>query len=143
MTVTTGATINSGAATITGTQVWVSGYDDLTLTIRIASNMVPNMPFDLSGINNSATKSMTFPCPIIVLWSQDMTLSVSNTDPTAPNDVPGTAPNAPGTVSRVKIWLIGEALNEAELRRRLTRQKLEEKQEEANLVKAMQANGAF
>jgi len=134
-TITTNNTINSGANTAAGTQVWLSGYDNLTISLRVGANLVPNNAFDLAIINNSDSKCLMLPTPITIKWSDDFTVSITNNDPTVPNDAPGTGVNDPGTVSSVKLYFVGEAINEAELRERLLRDKIEEAMEEAAMVK--------
>jgi len=122
-TIATNDTINSGAATASGKQVWVSGYPFMDLNIFVGNNRIPHRPFDISTIDATTSKELVLPTPIYVEWSQKLYIKVQNNDPTTPNDDPGTAPGDWGTVSSVEVLLIGEVVDEVEMRRRLERQK--------------------
>lgn len=114
-------TINDNGAIAPNDPCWVSGYVDMDLSIFVGNNRVPHRPIDIAVINANDQHAIVLSTPIFCEWSQRMYLQVQNNDPTANGDH-GTAPGDPGTVSRVKITLVGEIVDEVELRRRLERQ---------------------
>jgi hypothetical protein len=60
--------------------------------------------------------------PIFVEWSQRIYIQIQNNDPQAVGNAGAAPPAAAGSVSRVKVTLVGEIVDEVELRRRLERQ---------------------
>jgi len=122
-TIKTNDTINSGSFTASGKQVWLSGYEFMDLNIFVGNNRIPSKPFGVSTINDTTSKELVLSTPIYVEWSQKLYIKVQNNDPTTPNDDPGTSAVDYGTVSSVEVLLIGEVVDEVEMRRRLERQK--------------------
>ena len=124
--ITINDTINSDPTVVSGTAAWVSGFTDMDLSIFVGNNRVPSKPIDISTINANNSKELVLSTPVYVEWSQRIYIQVQNNDPTTPNGDPGTGTGDPGTVSRVKVLLIGEVVDEVELRRRLERQKAQQ-----------------
>ena len=116
-------TINDGGLIVPPNPCWASGYVDMDLSIFVGNNRVPHRPIDLATINASAMNEIVLTTPIFVEWSQRIYIQVQNNDPQAPGTTGNVGPPAvPGSVSRVKVTLVGEVVDEVELRRRLERQ---------------------
>ena len=59
----------------TGTGVAVDNKD-FTAKIKIGNSFVPSQEFDLSVINASTSKMLTFPTPLLVLFQQPISVDV-------------------------------------------------------------------
>jgi len=116
-------TINDGGLIPVGTQCWASGYTDMNLSIYVGNNMIPHRAVDLAVIDATNSHEIVLPTPIFVEWSQRLYIKVQNNDAQAAGTAGAVGPPiVPGSVSRVKITLVGEIVDEEEIRRRLTRQ---------------------
>lgn len=61
----------------TGTGVSAGGADrDWTAKIKIGNSYVPSHEFDLGVIQNSTSKMLTFPTPLLVLFQQPISVTV-------------------------------------------------------------------
>ena len=49
---------------------------NFALTIGVGSNNVPSNQFDITAIQYKDDKTLSFPCPILVLFQQPLTISV-------------------------------------------------------------------
>ena len=49
---------------------------NFALTVGVGSNNVPSNQFDITAIQYKDDKTLSFPCPILVLFQQPLTISV-------------------------------------------------------------------
>ena len=121
--ITVNDSINDNGAIPQGTAAWTSGFTDMDLSIFVGNNRVPHRPIDLAVIDANDRHEIVLPTPIFIEWSNRLYVQVQNNDPTAPPSAGAVGPPiVPGTISRVKLSLVGEIVDENELRRRLERQ---------------------
>ena len=77
-------------------------WTDLTLELRVGSNLVPSKAVQLGVVDAKLDKSLPFSVPVKVKWNQDLFYTVTNNNPAAA---------AYNTWSKLDIMLNGEVIN--------------------------------